>query len=299
MAASFETRGVLVIGAGGMLGRAVLRELGAREIPFAAGDAVPDAPGGIARFDLMDAADLEKIASGRWGTVINCAAWTDVDAAERDEAGATQLNGDAVGALNRACARGDATLVHFSTDYVFDGWGERPYPVDHPIAPINAYGRSKALGESLIASREGGWLIVRTSWLYAPWGKNFVRTMRDLLFARQMVRVVNDQRGRPTSAEQLAGTTLDLLAAGCEGIFHACDGGECTWFEFACEIGALTGAPARVEPCATADFPRPAARPAYSVLDLARTIERVGEPRDWREELGRVITAIGAVGAES
>lgn len=277
-----------------MLGRAVLRELGAREIPFAAGDAVPDAPGGISRFDLLDTADLEKVASGRWGTVINCAAWTDVDAAERDEAGATLLNGDAVGALGDACARGGATLVHFSTDYVFDGRGTTPYPVDHPIAPINAYGRSKALGESRIASREGGWLIIRTSWLYAPWGKNFVRTMRDLLHHRDVVRVVDDQRGRPTSAEQLARITLDLLAAGCVGIYHACDGGECTWFEFARAIGEMTGAKARVEPCTTAEFPRPAARPAYSVLDLDRTIDRVGAPRDWREELARVLAAIGA-----
>jgi len=283
----------LVIGAGGMLGTAFCRELEARGLPFEAVDMNEDSEAGIGSFDMTLAADLSTIASGRFGVVINCAAWTDVDGAETNEQGAARLNGEAVGGLASACAAGGAVCVHFSTDYVFDGAGTEPYPTDHPIAPINAYGRTKATGERLLVESGAEHILIRTSWLYGPWGKNFVLTMRSLMSTRDTLRVVADQRGRPTSVQQLAKTTLGLLKNSARGTFHASDGGECTWHGFASEIRDAIGASTAIEPCTTDEFPRPATRPAYSVLDLSRTVELVGEPTAWNEELRRVIAEIG------
>jgi dTDP-4-dehydrorhamnose reductase len=176
---------------------------------------------------------------------------------------------------------------------VFRGTATEPYSVEEPLAPLNAYGRSKAVGEEEL-SREHmtRWLHVRTSWLYAPWGKNFVRTMRQLLFTKPSIKVVNDQRGRPTSAEHLARTTLKLLELNASGIHHVTDGGECTWCEFAGEIGRLTGAPGKVEPCTSAEFPRPAKRPAYSVLDLSKTEALLGPMPHWKANLADVVARL-------
>jgi dTDP-4-dehydrorhamnose reductase len=162
--------------------------------------------------------------------VINCAAYTDVDRAETNEALATAINGTGVGALARRCGEVGATLVHFGTDYVFDGVASAPYPVDAPRAPQGAYGRSKAAGEEALFASGARHLYVRTSWLYAPWAKNFVRTIATLAKTKESLKVVADQRGRPTSAEHLAKTTLALLARDLEGTWHVTDGGECTWF---------------------------------------------------------------------
>jgi dTDP-4-dehydrorhamnose reductase len=224
--------------------------------------------------------------------LINCAAYTDVDGAETNEALATAINGTGVGALARRCGEVGATLVHFGTDYVFDGVASAPYPVDAPRAPQGAYGRSKAAGEDALFTSGARHLYVRTSWLYAPWAKNFVRTIATLAKTKDTLKVVADQRGRPTSAEHLAKTTLALLARDLEGTWHVTDGGECTWFDFAREIVRLTGAPCTVEPCTTAEFPRPAPRPAYSVLDLSRTEELLGPMPDWRTALADVITRL-------
>lgn len=272
---------LLVIGADGMLGRAWM-ELSAREGIPARGLYWP-------QFELTDPRSIERDVRGPIRAVICCAAYTDVDGAEANEALATKINGDGVGALIRRCDELGVPLVHYSTDYVFDGKGTAPYPIDHPVAPLNAYGRSKRAGEEHVLRSRGPHLLIRTSWLYAPWGKNFVLTIAKLARERESLKVVDDQRGRPTSAEHLARASLALLRSEARGAFHVTDGGECTWFEFAREIASAVSSRCRVEPCTTAEFPRPAKRPAYSVLDLSETERRVGAMPEWRESLAGVL----------
>ncbi|MBX3357098.1 MAG: dTDP-4-dehydrorhamnose reductase [Phycisphaeraceae bacterium] len=241
--------------------------------------------------DLANPESIRRLAVGGYRTYINCAAWTDVDGAEANEAAARRVNGEGVGALAKVCRDEGALLVHFSTDYVFDGDSDTPYPVDHPRSPINAYGRTKVVGEELIEASGCEYLLIRTSWLYATSGKNFVRTIVDLAKNKPCLRVVNDQRGRPTSCDHLASTALSLIAREARGTFHVTDGGECTWFEFATEIVRLAGLAHRCEvaPCTSAEYPRPARRPAYSVLDLSRAERLVGRMPDWKDNLADVM----------
>lgn len=270
----------LLISPDGMLGRAFREAL--------SGDAQLE----TVSFPVLDLCSEESVnAALQPGIrrVINCAAYTQVDAAESDEEVATQVNGHGVGRLARRCRELGATLLHFGTDYVFDGHASAPYPVDAPIAPQGAYGRSKALGEALLAESGADHLYVRTSWLYAPWAKNFVRTIARLGKDKPELKVVADQRGRTTSAEHLAATALALLAADARGTFHVTDGGECTWFEFAQEIVRITGGGARVLPCTSDEYPTPTKRPPYSVLDLSKTEGALGRemPR-WQDNLASV-----------
>lgn len=280
---------VLLIGATGMLGRAFREELTRREIAFvtAGRDRVDLLTGGSSQ---VGASVDSLLAQHACDTLINCAAWTDVDGAETQEAAATRVNGDAVRDMAAACAANRALFVNFGTDYVFSGVATSPYTTTQIRQPLNAYGRSKAAGEAHLQQLDPShWLHIRTSWLYAPWGKNFVRTIRSLLLSKPSIKVVNDQRGRPTSSEHLARTTLALIAAKSRGVQHATDGGECTWFEFAQEIGRLAGAKGEVLPCTSDEFPRPAKRPAYSVLDLSQTERAVGEMKPWRTALADVM----------
>ncbi len=275
----------LLISPDGMLGRAFVERLEMRGEAFE-----------TASHPALDLTRPETLAPIRPGIerVINCAAFTDVDGAESREDEALAVNGDGVLHLARACLAAGATLVHFGTDYVFAGDASSPYAVDAPIAPATAYGRSKAAGER--ALRESGvfHLYLRTSWLYAPWGKNFVRTIAALGHSKPELKVVNDQRGRPTSAQALAETTLALWERGARGFFHATDGGECTWFELAQAIVEGTKGQAKVLPCTTAEFPRPAPRPAYSVLDVSRTEAALGRPmQPWRSALADVLAQLG------
>lgn len=272
---------VLVLGASGMLGRAIALAL---------------EQGGLrhelatrARVDLGSVASLRTGIAQGTGTVINCAGWTNVDSAEAHEPEATLVNGNAVGELAERCKNIGALLVHYSTDYVFSGHATEPYAVDEPRAPINAYGRSKALGERLVEQAGGDHLLLRTSWVYAPWGKNFVRTIVGLARQRRTLRVVNDQLGRPSSAEQLARASLELLSAGALGTFHLSDAGQCTWFELARAAVAEAGLQCEVQPCQSSEYPSPAVRPSYSVLDLSRTEERIGALVSWQESLKSVV----------
>lgn len=267
-----------------MLGRAWCALLARMRVPH-------EAPS-LADLDLTRRETLRAVAAGPWRVVVNCAAWTDVDGAEANEAAATAVNAHGAAELARACRSAGALLVHYSTDYVFDGRATAPIPVDAPRHPIGAYGRSKALGEEAIEAAGCRYLIARTSWLYAPWGKNFVRTIRALLTEKPRLRVVNDQKGRPTSATHLAEASAALIGSGAEGLWHVTDGGECTWFEFAREIASLTPGACPVEPCSTAEFPRPAPRPVYSVLDVSETERRVGPLPHWRDNLADVMNRL-------
>lgn len=276
----------LVISPDGMLGQAFVRWCQAQGVAHR-GIAFPE-------IDLTQPASLDAIVWSDYDTVFNCSGWTDVDGAETEEDKATAVNGHGVGRLAQRCADAGATLVHFSTDYVFDGHGTAPYPVDHPRAPLNAYGRSKAVGEEEIERVGGPHLIVRTSWLYAPWGANFVRTMARLGRQRDALSVVDDQHGRPTSAEHLAATSAALVGQDAHGMFHVADGGQCTWFGLASAVIERVNPNCRVSPCTTADFPRPATRPAYSVLDLQRAESLVGPMPNWQDNVASVMSRLPA-----
>jgi dTDP-4-dehydrorhamnose reductase len=264
-----------------MLGRAFRELLAAKQRPFTGFDL----PG----LDIAEPSQVAPLFQEPWSAVINCAAYTNVDGAEADEAAALRGNGTAPGVLAAACARARVPLVHFSTDYVFAGNANKPYAVDAPLQPLGAYGRTKAAGEIAIRQSGAAFLILRTSWLYAPWANNFVRTMARLTRDKPEVKVVHDQRGRPTSAQHLAAATLDLVDRGTRGTLHVTDGGECTWYEFTVEIARLLGRATIIRPCTTAEFPRPAPRPAYSVLALAPTEAILGPMPDWRKNLANVV----------
>ncbi len=276
----------VVVGAAGMLGRAMA--------PALRGIGVQAAGLDLAEIDITSEKSVAAGIGEGVRLVVNCAAYTDVDRAESDEAAAMAVNAQGPANLAARCGQIGALLVHFSTDYVFDGRSARPYRPDEPRRPLGAYGRSKAAGEERIETSGCEHLMIRTSWMYAPWGKNFVRTIAKLAAEKPQLRVVNDQRGRPTSAERLARTTAALIGADARGVFHATDGGECTWFEFAREIVRLAGASCRVEPCSTAEFPRPAPRPAYSVLDLTATESLVGPMTPWERALEESMTRMEA-----
>lgn len=246
-----------------------------------------------AGLDLLDArAVRDLVGAYRPRVVVNCAAWTAVDAAEAYEEEALAINGHAVGTLADACTRAGARLLHLSTDYVFDGRGREPYREDGPTGPLNAYGRTKRAGE-VAALREGHY-VIRSAWLYGAHGRNFVATMAGLAAGRDTVDVVDDQRGQPTWTADLAGLLVRLGHSDLPpGIYHGTSSGETTWYGFAREIFRLVGAdPGRVRPISSADFPSAAARPANSVLAHTRC-----EPlRDWREALRAAWPVLGLEG---
>jgi dTDP-4-dehydrorhamnose reductase len=254
---------ILLVGDRGMLGRA-FREVLARQSRAYQGFDQPD-------LDAAEPAQVAALLRKPWSALVNCAAFTNVDGAEKDQAAAVRGNATMPRVLAQACASAGIPLLHFSTDYVFDGKASAPYRVDAPVDPLGVYARTKAAGEQAVRESGARHLIVRTSWLYAPWGNNFVRTMARLTRDKPALKVVSDQRGRPTSAEHLAKTALALLDRGASGTFHVTDGGECTWYEFTLAIAQGLGRTCAIEPCTTAEFPRPAPRPAYSVLDLGQT----------------------------
>jgi dTDP-4-dehydrorhamnose reductase len=217
--------------------------------------------------DITSAEQVRRALDQSYDVIVNCAAWTDVDEAEAHEADAFAVNALGAGILARAAAERGTRLVHLSTDYVFDGRADHPYTTDAPLRPTGAYGRTKAAGELAVrAEAPEDHLIVRTAWLYGTGGPCFPRTVQRLLGERGAVSVVDDQRGQPTWARDVADLIERLVAAQAPaGTYHATSSGETTWFDFAREILADMG-PEAVRPTTSATFPRPAARPAYSVL---------------------------------
>ncbi|MFK3985576.1 dTDP-4-dehydrorhamnose reductase [Micromonospora sp. NPDC050397] len=287
----------LVTGAGGMLGRDLVTVLGTSDVRQVTAATRTD-------LDLTDATALHSAVDGH-DVVINAAAWTDVDGAETQEEAATEVNGAGVANLARACARTGARLIHVSTDYVFPGDATRPYPEDAPTAPINAYGRSKLVGEQAVTSMlpESGY-VVRTAWLYGLHGRNFVTTMLRLAAERDQLDVVDDQLGQPTwsyaLAQQLVGLGDAALAGRAPaGIYHGTASGQTTWYGLAREVFALSGLdPERVRPTTSEQFRRPAARPAYSVLGHDRWRAAGLSPMpDWREMLTGALAERGLLSA--
>ena len=306
---------VLLLGANGQLGRSFLDD------------------GGLARFGAVKAASRDgELTDGQRGKVadlsvpeqlpalldrlqpqliVNAAGYTAVDRAEQEEPLATRVNGEAVGILGQWAARHGALVVHYSTDYVFDGRSTVPYSVDAPTAPLGAYGRSKLAGEQALRASGADHLIFRTAWVYAAHGRNFLRTMLGL-HAREELRVVADQHGTPTSTDLLVRASLAALDrwqhAGAErqalyGTHHLVAGGATTWCGFAeaimagaVESGLIKQSP-RIIAIGTADFPTPAKRPEWSVLDNSGFAHTFGYPLpDWQEGLREVIGQVASKG---
>jgi dTDP-4-dehydrorhamnose reductase len=254
---------LLVTGAAGMLGHEVVAA-GARLGHEVVAWDLPEC-------DLTDAgATLNAIRRLEPRSVINCAAYTNVDGAEADEATATLVNGDAAGNVARACAAVAARLVHVSTDYVFDGSKREPWVESDPTSPLGAYGRSKLHGEDLVRAELPDHAIVRTAWLFGPHGPNFVSTMLRLASERDEVEVVTDQVGSPTFAGHLAPALVDMAERTDTGIFHGAGSGSCSWYELALEAFDAAAVACRVLPTTAEKFARPAPRPAYSVLGSER-----------------------------
>jgi dTDP-4-dehydrorhamnose reductase len=291
----WRQRRIVIVGAAGQLGSELARLL----------DASPPAFGwqGLTRAEcdvtnlhrvravIADQA-LAAIGAGATGlTVINAGAYTNVDGAEADEAGAYAVNAAGPAHLAMACADVGAQLVHLSTDYVFAGdrTDGRPYAPSDPPAPRSAYGRTKLAGEQAVRELlPGGSWVVRTAWVYGAGGGNFVKTMARLASERETVDVVNDQIGCPTWTADLAAGLLQLIdVSPPSGIYHAAGGGRGSWFDLACAVFTELGHdPARVRPTTSADFVRPAPRPAWSVLSSAEwTSVGLTPLRDWREAL--------------
>ncbi len=258
----------LVIGGRGLLGTDLTATLRERGVAY-------DAPT-HAELDLLDATALAAVVPGH-DVVVNCAAWTDVDGAETAEDEATAVNGTGVALLAQACAEAGARLVHVSTDYVFSGDASTAYDEDAALAPLSAYGRSKAVGEDAVRAASPRHLVVRTAWLYGAHGNCFPRTIARVLQQRGSCAVVTDQVGQPTWTVDVADLVVRLVEADVPGgNYHATSQGRTSWWGFARAVAETAGLdPAVVGEATTADFPRPAPRPAWSVLGHER-FARVG-----------------------
>lgn len=292
---------LLLLGGNGQVGRELRRALAPLgELIVATRDGI-DADV-IADFDAPAALE-HLIARVSPDVVINAAAYTAVDAAETDAEAAFRINAEAPAAIASACAERGALLLHYSTDYVFDGSGTRPYREDDPTAPLGVYGTSKLTGEEAIRASGARHAILRTAWVYAAHGKNFLLTMLRLGAEREELRVVADQIGAPTPAPWIADATAAILRRGvaASGTWHFTADGQTSWHGFAQAIfeeaqaaGLLARVPA-VLPITTNEYPTPARRPAYSVLDTARLREDFGiAPPPWRDGLRAVIAELAA-----
>lgn len=220
--------------------------------------------------------------------LVNCAAYTAVDKAESEQELAFQINGEAVGVLAAICKEYGAKLVHISTDYVFDGSSKVPYTPDSPTHPESVYGASKLKGEEEAMHYDPDTIIIRTSWVYSVFGKNFVKTMRELMKDRRELRVVNDQFGSPTYAADLATAIMQIIAGGkwVPGIYHFCNSGAISWYDFAVAIRDLSGFDCQIHPIPGSEYPTPAKRPSYSVLDTSKICSVYGiQPPNWKKSL--------------
>ena len=277
-------RSIVITGGRGMLAQAVVNVLEKRKLAHVALDR--------AKCDITQENEVARVFAEHKPTLlINCAAHTKVDLCEDEQEKADAINGHGVGNLARAAREHGTFLVHYSTDFVFDGKGTRPYRPDDLVNPLSAYGRSKLLGEKLLQENAPEkWLIARTAWLYGRGGPNFPRTIIERGRQGQPLKVVSDQVGSPTYTQDLAEATFDLLDRNLTGIWHLTNSGSTNWHEFAKAAVAEFGVNAAVTPITTADWaiirPKQAHRPSYSVLDTAPFGRAVGRPmRPWREGL--------------
>lgn len=277
---------VLITGGLGQLGEALLSVSVGKKYDYVA---VGSSSLNICDEDLVE----EWVWGLRAKAVINCAAYTNVEAAEEEPERANMVNGKGVDTLAKVCQRYGIPVIHISTDYVFGGDRERntPYDEEETPAPINAYGQSKLLGEQALSSYSLA-VVIRTSWLYSPWGKNFYRTIDSLSRTQHEISVVEDQRGTPTSALSLARFIINIIESHqlkkMSGIYHFSDSGEATWYDFARAIVELNGTGCCVKPTTSTQRPTRAQRPHYSVLGKRRITELGVTPPPWQEALAEV-----------
>lgn len=255
----------------------------------------------VAELDITDSdAVMRVVKECAVEAIVNCAAYTNVDKAESDEAMAELINAVAVGNLARAMKEVGGTLFHVSTDYVFGREGNTPRTEDMPLDPLGVYGRTKLHGEEAIAQSGCKALIFRTAWLYSEFGNNFLKTMMRLTAERERINVVFDQVGTPTYAGDLALAVFSIIEAGVyegnEGIYHFSDEGVCSWYDFAVEIAAAAGnTSCRINPCHSSEFPSPVTRPPYSVLDKTKIKNTFDiDIPHWRESMEYCIKRIKA-----
>lgn len=282
---------IIIVGSGGQLGAELQRilrtgtsELGQISDSYQGCNVIPVDIDGL---DITDSeAVLEYMGANNPDIVMNCAAMTDVNGCESNREQAMRVN--AIGARNLAiaCEQVHCKLVQVSTDYVFPGNGTKPYEEWDNCDPQSIYGSSKLQGERYVRDYCSQYFIVRTAWLYGYTGKNFVKTMLKLGKERGSVKVVNDQRGNPTNAVDLAHHLLQIAATDEYGIYHCTGNGECSWYDFACKIMEEFGVDCTVSPCTTEEFPSPAKRPAFSSLDNLMLRATVGDSmRHWQDAL--------------
>lgn len=279
---------ILVTGASGQLGKSIRDASYNSDLEFVFTDVVAEE--GVAVLDVTDEAAVNSLVSEHgFDAIVNCAAYTDVDKAESDSECASRLNVHAPAVLAKAAAEAGSLLVHISTDYVFDGAGCVPYKEDMGASPLSVYGRTKLSGEQAVEASGCRYLIIRTSWLYSNYGRNFFRRMVDLTAERPTLKVVSDQVGTPTWASDLADAIVAILESGRtyeNGVYHYSDEGVCSWYDFAKEICAGVGHICDIQPCSSADYPTVAQRPSFSVLDKTKFKNTFGiEIPHWRESL--------------
>jgi dTDP-4-dehydrorhamnose reductase len=279
---------ILLFGARGMLGRDLQPTLSGRHEVI--GKDIED-------LDITDPRQVQKqVETLQPQTVINAAAFTDVDGCESQKDLAFKVNAEGAGHVARACRKAGVRLIHLSTDYVFDGTSRVPYSEEAQPNPINVYGESKLQGEKAVQEAEGKHLILRTAWLYGKYGKNFVDTILRLASQQKELRVVDDQQGSPTFTRDLSQAIAEFLEKDVRGILHVTNSGSCSWFEFARKILETKGIPGwktRVIPISSRQLNRPARRPSNSVLDCSRFKDLTGNTmRPWEEALGDYLSEI-------
>lgn len=278
---------IWLIGCKGMLGTEIARQLSENKIDFVGTDIDVNITNPQALAEFVKEKDISYI--------INCSAYTAVDKAESDADFAKKLNEDGPRNIANLANQIHAKMIHISTDYVFDGTGTEPYTEDMPVAPIGVYGRTKAAGEAAVRQNLKEYYIIRTAWLYGWAGKNFVYTMIKAMNTHDSVKVVNDQKGSPTFAGDLADVIIRIIKKDDVpyGTYHCTDIGEITWWDFTTEIkkqgvelGLITNKECSINPCSTNDYPTPAKRPAYSVLckDKIQKIPGITLPF-WKDSL--------------
>lgn len=283
------TKKILVTGANGQVGKeiqAVCNSLKGYEFIFLSKADMP-----INQFELV----RHIFNTIKPAYCINCAAYTAVDKAEIERDLAFQINGEAAGVLAAICLEHETRLVHISTDYVFDGNGNTPYSETDTTHPVNTYGASKLMGEEEILKFNPNAIIIRTSWVYSAFGNNFVKTMLRLMKEKQEIKVVNDQWGSPTFAADLAMAILNIISQQewKPGIYHFSNEGIINWYQFATAIKEIIGAPVTINPVPTSEYPTPAKRPAYSVLNKSRIQQAFGITLNpWKESLANCINQI-------
>lgn len=249
-------------------------------------------------FNINDLSVIEKIFNQHQPSyLINCAAYTAVDKAESEKESANEINGKAVGDLAAVCNKYNTKFIHISTDYVFNGEQSMPFKETDTVDPVNAYGQSKLLGEQLALKNNSDTMIIRTSWVYSSYGKNFVKTMLRLMNEKENIGVVDDQYGSPTYAADLADVIMKIISSGKwqGGIYHFSNDGDISWFDFANEINGLIHSDCIINPLSAKQYPNPAKRPRYSVLDKGKIKHTYSiHLKDWKESLKACIDKLKA-----